>query len=38
MNGRKVERETLVAEWECDSWRRCSGGPLREGILTVNKE
>lgn len=36
--GRKAEREALQAEGESDPWRRCSGGPLREGILTVNKE
>ncbi|KIN64896.1 putative Pre (Mob) type recombination enzyme [Sulfitobacter noctilucicola] len=36
--GRKAEREALIAEGESDPWRRCSGGPLREGILTVNKE
>lgn len=34
--GRKAEREALIAEGESDPWRRCSGGPLREGILTVN--
>lgn len=37
--GRKAEREALIVEGESDPWRRCSGdGPLREGILTVNKE
>ncbi|AML52961.1 plasmid recombination protein [Falsihalocynthiibacter arcticus] len=36
--GRKAEREALIAEGESDPWRRCVGGPLREGILTVNKE
>ncbi len=36
--GRKAEREALIIEGESDPWRRCSGGPLREGILTVNKE
>jgi len=36
--GRKVEREALQAEGESDPWWRCSSGPLREGILTVNKE
>ncbi|WP_313138049.1 hypothetical protein [Paracoccus jeotgali] len=36
--GRKAERTALIAEGESDPWRRCSGGPLREGSLTVNKE
>lgn len=36
--GRKAEREALIAEGESDPWRRCSGGPLREGILTIKKE
>lgn len=36
--GRKAEREALIVEGESDPWRCCSGGPLREGILTVNKE
>jgi len=37
--GRKAERKDLIVEGESDPWRRCSGdGPLREGILTVNKE
>ena len=36
--GRKAEREAFIAEGKSDPWRRCSGGgPLREGILTVNK-
>lgn len=37
--GRKAERDALIAEGQSDPWRRCSGGgPLREGILTVNKQ
>ncbi|MDO5758033.1 MAG: plasmid recombination protein [Rhodobacterales bacterium] len=36
--GRKAERTALIVQGESDPWRRCSGGPLREGILTVNKE
>jgi hypothetical protein len=36
---RKAELAALIVEGESDPWRRCSGGgPLREGILTVNKE
>jgi hypothetical protein len=37
--GRKAERDALIVEGESDPWRRCNGGgPLREGILTVNKQ
>jgi hypothetical protein len=35
---RKAELEALKVQGESDPWRRCrGGGPLREGILTVNK-
>lgn len=37
--GRKAERDALIVEGQSDPWRQCSGGgPLREGILTVNKQ
>lgn len=37
--GRRAERDALIVEGESDPWRRCNGGgPLREGILTVNKQ
>ena len=35
---RKAELEALKVQGESDPWRRCrGGGPLREGILTVDK-
>lgn len=37
LKSRKAEAAHVREAGLVDPWRRCSGGPLREGILTVNK-